>query len=60
MTKTMQEFKERWREKAEEIKQHSFDRNQCSSIMNRYKLESLEFQINKTKFDLDFVELQKI
>ena len=60
MAKTIQDFAERWRKKAEEIKKQSFDREQCQSVMSGFELEKMSLHIYKTDSELGFIEFQEI
>lgn len=61
MAKTIQDFSERWRNKANEIKNQSFNREQCASIMNEFRIERDIMYLHTYKMDRDLLlEYQEI
>ena len=60
MAKTIQDFTERWRKKAEEIKKQSFDREQCQSVMSGFEAEGLWLHIHKADSGWGLPEFQEI
>ncbi|HUV02885.1 MAG TPA: hypothetical protein VMW67_05520 [Desulfobacteria bacterium] len=45
MVETIQDFKDRWRKRAEEIKKQSFDREQCQKMISAFELETLILRV---------------